>query len=169
MVAIEDYPTSLLLLHLGTPHRFTGQTLETGHARAWFRLFRQDFAVLKRKYGIGEFAAPSLDALALSQTLAKIAHAYATAKLGSGEFTPVLLPFLRGEEDEKRFHYVGGSLDDCPASDSLHEIDLRSCKHGDDDCLLVRIRLFAYLGAPLYWVFAGLLKPGHRLQPQALW
>ena len=118
----------------------------------WFHPFDWNLDVLRWRYGLTDFGLPSLDTDALCRVLAKIAHSYAVAELGLGGFTPLLREFIRGEGGD-RFRYVGGEFKPGAPGAGLHEIGF---EQGVTGYLVVRIRLFASLGAPVYRVVVGL-------------
>jgi hypothetical protein len=86
--------------------------------------------------------------------LAKIAHGYAVAYLGVDGFTP-FLPNVILDESSDPFLYVGG-FSEPPANEAaLHFVEQGHAVLGDTKFALVRVRLFASLGAPEYVVVAG--------------
>ncbi len=154
MVAIEDYPISILLLHLGPPPALTGDVASAGRPTGtWCHFFRRDTAVLRWKYGLKEFGTSSLDSWALSRVLAKIAHSYAVAELGLEGFSALLAEPIR-EQADHIYNFVGGAQEYLPPSNHLHEIGFEPTS-SEHDYIVVRIRLFAFLGAPVYRVVVG--------------
>jgi hypothetical protein len=92
--------------------------------------------------------------------LAKIAHSYMAAEVGLKNVKSYLTDFIRrtfSDEDESLapYTYVGGSPLIEPESDSLHEIGWAPVGHGYLIYVVVRIRLFANLGTPTYYVVPG--------------
>jgi hypothetical protein len=90
--------------------------------------------------------------------LAKISHSYAAARLGLNGFTPLLLDHILRTEGYP-WHFVGGRDGDVPTSNALHEIGHEEYEAKGRRYLLVRVRLFAHLGAPDYFVVTGELPP----------
>lgn len=86
--------------------------------------------------------------------LAKIAHGYAVAYLGVDGFTPFLLEAILSESSDP-FLYVGGFSEPPANEHALHFLQHGHAVLGDTTLVLVRIRLFASLGAPEYVVVAG--------------
>ena len=96
--------------------------------------------------------------------LAKIAHAYASAEIGIEHFEPFLPPLILAE---KKFppasHLVGGQIEQAPLARNLHEIDLQRTRVTNErqsimaveDFWVAKIRLFANLGGPDYYVVVG--------------
>jgi len=157
MVAIADYPISVLLTAYDAPSVLTGLPMKMEET-VWCRFLTEiDSPLLARKYGLHEFATSSLDAKALCVTLAKIAHAYIAAELGINNFIPLLPHFIIGDFFGWRRYYIGGHLNPpAPNPDAdLHEIGLEEQINENWDYHVVRLRLFANLGAPIYRIVAG--------------
>ena len=154
MVPMEDFPVTLLLLSLDAPRALVPDFGPGGmRSGPWLHRFTWDLDVLRWRYGLTDFGFPSLDTNALCRVLAKTAHSYAVAELGLGGFSPLLLPLILGDgADPGRYRYVGGQLHTSPPGTSLHEIGFED---GDAGYLVVKIRLFASLGAPVYRVVVG--------------
>lgn len=93
---------------------------------------------------------------ALYKLLAKIAHSYAYAKLPSGSFTPILGDLILQKDFDKYNHLIGGELDIPEPSPYLYELSIGKTKAFNGiECIAVRIRLFSYLGTPVYIVAVG--------------
>jgi hypothetical protein len=91
--------------------------------------------------------------------LAKIGYSYAVAELGFGSFEPLVLDTILGTEDYDSIgHYVGGYIDYDPPSKERHELDLLRYQVGSARYWVAKIRLFAWLGAPTYFVVVGSAK-----------
>lgn len=152
-IPIEDYPASLLLVLFGPPGLLAGEPYGRAGTGVWIHSFNDTREVLASRYGLDQFATSSLDTFALCRTLAKIAHSFAVASLGLDGFGHLLPEYIIGDRDECRRHYVG-SLPELqpPNPDAFHEIDLEEEQKGH---IVVRIRLFASLGAPTYRVVVG--------------
>lgn len=90
-----------------------------------------------------------------AQFLAKIAYSYAVAKLGDGAFSPLVLDLVLGKTNHFR-HWIGGDLEIPPANeDEIHKIDVSVQTVDDRKFVVVRIRLFSFLGTPVYDVVVG--------------
>jgi hypothetical protein len=107
--------------------------------------------------GFEAFSSPILDTFKFCQFLAKIAHCFAFDVLGDG-FAPKLLDLITTEARSARYDLVGGMPSDTTPSDNLHELELNWHQFNGIDYALVKIRLFANLGAPTYVVVAGTAK-----------
>lgn len=152
MIPIEDYPANLMLMAFDTPRLLSGAaTLSV----PWMHIFRDVAQLLADRYGLAEFAIPSLDPYALCRMLAKIAHAYTVAELGLDGFVPLLPHLIVGPYEGWDRFYVGGLHDIEPAGESLHEIAVEPVTAETWRYVVVRIRLFASVPAPTYRVVSG--------------
>lgn len=88
--------------------------------------------------------------------LAKIAHSYSIAVIGNNSFVPFLPQVILKRNLDDRARYIGGLIQCEPdRPETLHEISFDHHTCGRSDLVSVRIRLFACLGAPTYFVVAG--------------
>ena len=116
--------------------------------------------------GMPQFTSPQLDSAHFCLFLAKIAHGFAVEMLGLEGFNPFLCdPIIRqytGGPDIwlDRYHYVGGDPTDFAPSDALHEISIQILSIYGKQLVVVGVRLYAILGAPLYYVVVGELIQG---------
>lgn len=97
----------------------------------------------------------AIDMHSFARMLAKIAHSYAYAVLPQGSFEPLLNKMiLKGNNDFTFF--VGGELEIPPAEDFMYELTMGQTRAFNGvKCLCVRIRLFSFLGTPVYVVAVG--------------
>lgn len=86
--------------------------------------------------------------------LAKITHGYAVAHLGMDGFRPYLPPIILMDTEDP-FRYVGGYSEPPPNSEALHQVTQGYAELNGTKFVLIRMRLFALLGAPEYLVVAG--------------
>ncbi|HVW74764.1 MAG TPA: hypothetical protein VHC39_14105 [Rhizomicrobium sp.] len=152
-VPIEDYPTTLLMLTArealiflppGSPH----------DGQVW-NYFATDIGKFVAKYGLHSFSHPALDAHSFLRMLGKIAHSFLTAEIGLGTFRPTLPDMILGKSEDF-WRYIGGVDKPGPASEELHEISIEPPRqHEGRSYHMVRLRLFARLGAPAYLIAAG--------------
>ena len=167
---IEDNPSFLTMPYFPIPSvlELDGK-LTLGNFGIWVHQFED----LRRlwDHGVKEFTTPTIDTLKFTQLLAKIAHGYATWKMGltwlscgggpmMGDYRAVLLPFIRKkfgptEVFPSHLDYIGSFPGNYPPSSSLHEMGADFLLHKGEVYLMVLIRLFASLGAPVYWVIVG--------------
>jgi len=94
------------------------------------------------------------DVDAFVRMLAKIGHAFAVAELEGKNCRPSVIDIIRNAKANKALQFIGGSPHNEPPGSALHEIDLVYVRQ-DPTLVLVRIRLFAVLGTPVYFVAAG--------------
>lgn len=107
--------------------------------------------------GFKSLTSPVIDTFASTRFLAKVVHGFAHHAAGLG-FDPLLKDFiLRGPAAVQECTvYVGGESDELPAaSAALHEMSAGWEQVAGTDHLVVRLRLFANLGAQRYVVVAG--------------
>jgi hypothetical protein len=156
MIPIKDYPISVLLVRFDAPRIFNPASSHNLLDGGWLYGFTDiQWDVLEQKYDLPEFGTSSLDTWALCRSLAKMGHAFAVAKFGMNGFVPTLPNFIMGDYDAIRLYYVGGSLADEPASEKLHEIGFETPDTIQWQYIVVRIRLFAKYGGPVYRIVAG--------------
>jgi hypothetical protein len=88
--------------------------------------------------------------------LAKIAHSYAIAELGIGGFKPLLNDLILERPPLHEAQFVGGCLIPEPPTTERYEIGLKiSYRLDGRGFWVVRVRLFADLDMPVYYVVAG--------------
>jgi hypothetical protein len=106
-----------------------------------------------RRYGSVSFFNPVL----FQRMLAKIGHSFAVGEMGKRGFIPLLPKTIIGEEPWQLNYLVGGHPNELPSSEYINEIGLRHQTSADGKTLIVvHIRLFGNLGAPVYYVVVGL-------------
>ena len=150
----EDYPTMLFMVKAGPPGLLVGRPREVASFEgAWIKPLNLIGKALNN-YGIQSAASPVMDTLRYSQMLAKIAHSYAVAELGSDSFNALLPEFILNGSGWP-YHLVGGEQNETPPSNALHELGLEYREGSDGRYLVAHIRLFANLGAPNYLVVVG--------------
>lgn len=160
---LDAHPSILLLLRLLPPGIVEGRPeMSSGATGFWIHEVRSEVDRYMRQKGMPHFATPAIDSVRFCQLLGKIAHAYAAAEVGLGNFE-AMLPrqlVLRQIGPQENwcgcYQLVGGDsgrlFDPAPA---LHQIGWGLYDHFDKVYLVVSIRLFARLGAPAYHVIAG--------------
>ena len=87
-------------------------------------------------------------------TLAKIAHAFASAEMGRDGFMPLLTDMIRQRDLSSRPEFIGGGEGNETPSTELHQVDFDEAA-ASAGLVVVRIRLLAILGTPTYSVVAG--------------
>lgn len=91
--------------------------------------------------------------------LAKIAHAFAIAEYGYGSFPPLLPPLILGTYPNFRYnHVVGGLMEQTPKWPGpmcVGRLIRAGSMHYCLEYLVAELRIFADLGAPIYYVVCG--------------
>ena len=151
---IKTSPVILFFAQLGAPGILIGRPINIADMRgAWVKHLNADAVLAPR--GFQSFASPVLDTYKFSQFLAKIAHGFVVDSFGDS-FTPLLRELIRNKHPtNQRYDLVGGTSDSEGPSDNLHELGAEWRPAKGITYAVVRIRLFANLGAPTYLVVAG--------------
>jgi hypothetical protein len=164
---ISDHPTVLFLAQMGPPGILTGRPKWLhGITGAWMININATKEKLQRR-GMKSFASPGLDTVLFSKMLCKIGHSVAAAEVLTENFDPLALGFLlaslgKTEHDDRRDYFVGGNSYPEPPTPYLHELGLGLYEAHDRTFLIARIRLFAFLGAPAYFVTVGTVPASKR-------
>lgn len=164
-IEVDDFPTALFMLPLATPPILSlvaGRPVEIPRFPPFVHWFRYDGALLREKYGVAHWATQRLDMRYFCRMLAKIGHAFAVFELGIDGFTPILTDIIRDPDRSARtaIGFVGGLHPAPPAAPSLHQLSVGRAQIKDGQTfVVVRIRLFAQFGAPVYSVVVG-VPPG---------
>ncbi len=87
--------------------------------------------------------------------IAKIGHSYASGVLGRDNFEPFLTSFILERDLGNRAEFIGSREKDEATIPALHELHLGVKK---PDLIFAKIRLFAKLGTPTYFVVVGRLS-----------
>ena len=88
--------------------------------------------------------------------LAKVAHSYAVAELGLGNFRPFLLDIIHNKSPLNLSHYIGSSIGKPDEPTDLHEIGFaRRGMIGADELVIVKVRLFASLQGQTHYIVVG--------------
>lgn len=155
---LDVHPTCLLMVKLNAPRLLLPARTYSSIQGAW-ALELNDFNEMVRR-GMPHFTSPPLDTLKFCQLLAKIAHGYAVSIFGLDNFHPLLPEFILREFASNEtwpdsFNFVGGDPTEYGPSDALHVLGWGVAPTNGMDYLVVAIRLFAALGAPVYNVVVG--------------
>lgn len=152
---IDVHPTFLLLLAYRPPRLLVPQTASPDHIATFW-----GHALNKRGFREGDRLEVQFDSLVFCQMLAKIAHGYAVAEFGLNAFNPflrelILLRFQKNQYCVDVADYVGGDTQPYAPSKALHVLGHELVQANGNQYLLVSIRLFSLLGAPVYKVIVG--------------
>jgi hypothetical protein len=154
-VQVADCPRSLSLFKLSPPGIFEGRPYgDFGRMGPWFCIHKEDahFFASHRAVSLGPYRHMSF-----CRMLAKIAHSYSAAEWGREfqEFEHLVTDLIR-EHDILPYMYVGSDLRVPPAQpQTLHFIRGNTRSFEGYQYLIVTIRLFAFMGAPVYRVVSA--------------
>jgi hypothetical protein len=87
--------------------------------------------------------------------LAKVAHSYAVAELGLGNFEPFLVPIIRGVKPYYLPYYIGSAIGKEPPFTDLHRIEIDESGLGIGKFIVVKLRLFADRDTPTHYIIVG--------------
>ncbi|MBL6455031.1 hypothetical protein JMJ55_06825 [Belnapia sp. T6] len=166
-VVISEHPTVLILFVFEPPGLLRGQS--GIKVFAYNAVWVSDItgSAFEKAKGVGSelpLVSHHHDMFAFARMIAKIAHGLAVARFGINSFEPVLTKLILGEENyapdviggvaENGFHAIPDRVDfEFTCYFSLFNL-------GDTIYLVADIRLFAYLGAPVYRVVVGKVRHG---------
>jgi hypothetical protein len=158
MMPLDVHPTILLMLGFNPPRIFAPADRRADIAGLWLHYFGSPEEAYRQ--GAESIASPSFDTVQFCQLIAKIGHSYAVAKLGGQGFEPLLPPFIRrrfatDEQYPECFRYIGGDSNLYAPSDDLHTLGHTIAPFDGRQYVVVYVRLFANLGAPLYTAVVG--------------
>jgi hypothetical protein len=153
---IKRVPLMLFFIVMDSPGILIGRPPDIPSFNgAWVKPFLEDGPRMPQ--GLQGMATPALDTHKFMQFLAKIAHCYAVSVLRD-EFRPILSDaILADPAPPPNFYLIGGygnSRTDDPTA-NLHELDVGWHSSDGVEYAVVRIRMFAKLGAPTYRVVVG--------------
>ena len=166
MIPLAEHPTTLFMVGFQPPRFLTRSPRRSDLACFWIHHFGPFDEAYKS--GADSIATPSFDTVRFCQFIAKIAHGYAVATLGLDGFKPLLREFIlrrfvRAEQCSECFHYVGGAVGFFAPSADLHTISHVVGKIPGSPTgrgyVVVAVRLFANLGAPVYTAVVGEVAP----------
>ncbi|WP_119417944.1 HNH endonuclease [Desertibaculum subflavum] len=166
LVPADDCPITLGLLAFVNPRIFLDLPPDDSHPtgpaplQSWFCVWYPKPGMSGGNYfgGKGHVADLKLGWGQFAKMLAKIGHAFATAELGHGNFRPLLLDIIHAPDGQffGFSHLIGGECQPVAPGTELHEISLITHRTPKGQMLhVVRVRLFSYLGAPIYYAVAG--------------
>ena len=154
---IDLAPVSLIMRYFDPPKIFERNRTEKIWQCATINLNQGNEQYLIEKYNAtavdsycGDFFGEKFVLL-----LAKISHSFACAAIGIDNFQPVL-PDLIIKKDWKSLDlYVGGTRQENPQTNNLHELDLRKIDVLGVEHWMADLRLFSNLGMPTYHIIVG--------------
>lgn len=161
---LEHHPTFLILPIFYPPGELVGRPdfISGMHSFKLEQLTGND-AIFDR--GHSTLRLPIIDVQSFCQMLAKMAHSFATAELGAGNFLPLQDSFATmSVSEDAEIHPVYRQIGGDPTvsfepANVLHKIGwgIKTCN--GMHFVQVYIRLFANIGGPVYYVLAGTVQP----------
>lgn len=154
-IPIENHPFAVLLPTFAVAGILEGKAL-TGNATIqgaqiytepgfWGKMRHLGANSAYTFFPVGEFF----------QLLAKIGHSYATAEIGFGRFSPLLIDLIVGD-DNNLGHHIGTEKLVAGKTNELHTLSLTSAQSPNgEELIVVNVRLFARLNTPTYHVVVG--------------
>jgi hypothetical protein len=159
-VPVEDYPATVVLPHIVGPTLAPFPGAATSQKIPWGYIPPTDIGKLATTYGLTQFSPSSIDTFAFARMLAKIAHSFAVAQLGSESFVPFLPTFILSN-DNCDFRLFMGTMElrpQLPAeipTDGNHLGLLADEDAGGQEYITAIIQLFRSFDAPFYRVVIG--------------
>lgn len=153
----DDYPFFYLAYKFPEPGILVPRDpAENVNFEAWLGYDEASFRKHTPKDKDGFQIAP-MDVPSFCRLLAKIAHSYAVAELGSAAFRPLLRRLIRGRTAIQALHWVGGEMEipAVPTEPALHELRRDVRVVGGVRYLVVSVRLFSFFKTPQYHIVVG--------------
>jgi hypothetical protein len=155
-VSADEYPVAYVALLLQPPGILAGRKPTSDcEGQIWGTWNEEEMAQFRAPHE-GVLMGPITPNI-FARLLAKIAHGYAVAVLGSRNFKPLLPNLILGKTNTANY-WVGGDQEVPPVSEEpiLHDVRARRCTvDGVKTYFVVTIRLFAFLRTPIYHVVTG--------------
>jgi hypothetical protein len=154
----EHLPRALAFLKLDLPTllaRVPPTPNWHGGKELWIWHEPEDLDRIRALYGPKQHFPARFDVTPFVQIIGKIAYSYAVAKLGYRTFKPLVLDVIFGRTNIPS-HWIGGAPDAPPVQGVMHQIAIEDdYKLGGRRYIVVDVRLFASLGAPIYRAVIG--------------
>lgn len=151
----EDYPPHIVAVRFGPAGILEGRSAtEQIEGEFWIGYPPSQIKKYSPDPSDGHYLGP-FDTGAFTRMLAKIAHSYATAELGDGNFMPYLRKFIRGKTRTPTYSVGGERAVPPPEHGVLHSIKMERIETRGKRFAAVRLRLFAFFGTPVYRIVVG--------------
>jgi HNH endonuclease len=167
-VPIEEFPALLLSLVFPLPGILLNQTPEDKplsggvYSAELAEGFGEKLNRIRKKYRASRIAIMGIEPTKrhgdegdFGRMLAKIAHAYAVAELGWGNFRPFLTNIIRGIRPYNLPYFIGSPLGKTPPYTDLHQLEIDQGALSVGKFIVVKIRLFANRDTPTHYVVVG--------------
>jgi hypothetical protein len=157
-VPYDDHPTLLALYRLRPPGLLCGAKREDSDNNSIQGIWHHVQAPAQGEPKEPSHVEVQLHLILQLKLIAKIAHGYATYRYGIDGFDPFLTDFIRGQNFSNPSFLIGGEFGPIPPpiKGTWH---IKSSRLPAGNLVLVRVRLFAHLGAPVYVAVVGKHKP----------
>jgi len=154
---VRDLPAAYLALHL-PPAKLLAAENANSEAKIWMwhNTTAEELTLLQKNQALhlGKFRPSDM-----YRFLAKIAHGIAVGELGTEVFSPSLTGIILGT-DEDYPRCIGGLIElEPPDPEQLHVWNVGWARTPDGrGYAIVRLRMYALLGAPTYLIIAGVAR-----------
>ncbi|MFZ1106090.1 MAG: hypothetical protein WAN86_25040 [Hyphomicrobiaceae bacterium] len=159
MIPINEHPTLFAMPLLPPPGILSsGEQPSSNLWRPKYKAIINRDEVRKLLAGYNEDVVVSVgrqNAHVWCRVLAKIAHSYTVAECGINSFRPYLLDIILERPVVSAFYWIGGDMENHVREPHIHTAALYATNIRGMTMFTVRLRLFAFLGAPVYWVVVG--------------
>ncbi|MEY9358964.1 hypothetical protein ABH994_001685 [Bradyrhizobium yuanmingense] len=154
-VTFDEHPTLLSLYKFDMPGWLRGLQLESDNDDFVRGVWTYQIVTPQQRPALARIRLPLLPYLKL---LAKIAHGFAVFRYGIDGFEPFLTDFIRGKQTPHPSLFIGCDWGPIPPATG-HPWHVRSTLSPYGGLVLVRVRIFAMLGAPVYLIIVGKHRP----------
>jgi hypothetical protein len=153
-VPVENYPVFYQAYKFPEAGLFVGRynSVDTEYA-TWCKM---DISKARSAVGTDRegFSLGPCNPDSFCRMLAKIAHGFCVAEMGSDQIVPFLSGYSRGEQLD-RLQYIGCVHNNDAAETYLHTVKLSTVLIDQTPVFVVDIRLFAFMRTPTYRVIVG--------------
>ncbi|MBB2705991.1 MULTISPECIES: HNH endonuclease [Rhizobium] len=168
MLGPDEFPIFLTGLRMKSPGILEGAPdSDEGRWEIWAFHDQDAISRLLKEHPAENAAAymGKVEPLVHTRMIAKIAYAHAVSVVGYGSMFPLVTDLILGR-DNLMCRYVGGEWDIPPAAEptSIHQLALSLEEAQERNFVVVTVRLFANLGAPVYKVVVGEAPQGREIR-----
>ncbi|MDB5459307.1 MAG: hypothetical protein JWO72_1048 [Caulobacteraceae bacterium] len=151
----SDYPLMYVGLLLDKPGLLMGLPVGTPLMWNWFHTYKKDEVQPFLENPGDGVRIGSINPGSFARMLAKMAYSYAVAVRGMGSFRPLILDLIFGKTDGFRSWVGGDPVVPEANEDEIHSVRCRNWTAAGKEYVVVSIRLFGFLGTPIYHVVVG--------------
>lgn len=156
-IPVQDTPPFWVTVQMPTPGILRGEPFvdKCPEIRITLHRYSEGVAEFSRKYGISEIHGEfEHDQRAFNQMLAKIAHSFTAAIIGTDGYEKFLTPIIIGDEP-RTYHFIGGTSSEDEIVEPPNILKIEFFYLNLVPYLRVWIRLFPQLNYPTYQVVVG--------------